>query len=177
MPDELETTLQSNLDRGLTEGEAHQRLAKDVPNELPEALPVSALTLLLGQSLARGLAGTLQRLEGDPPCPGTTGSVCPQQRRLSLHPLPQTTKRNRRAADRKSAMNSGAALRLLTKGARTRERNIIPPTQLTAASTWSQTRKTVILPADPLVHTHSSCRFVSNAHENGLGTEARLVES
>jgi hypothetical protein len=90
---------------------------------------------------------------------------------------PQTTKRNRRAAERKSAMNSGAALRLLTKGARTRERNIIPPTQLTVASTWSQTRKTVILPADPLVHTHSSCRFVSNTHENGLGTEAHLLES
>ena len=65
-PDELETTLQSNLDRGLTEEEAQQRLAKHGPNELPEAPPVSALTLLLGQSLAGGLAGTLQRLEGDP---------------------------------------------------------------------------------------------------------------
>ena len=73
-------------------------------------------------------------------------------------------------------MNSGAALRLLTKGARTRERKIIPPIQLTAASTWSQTRKTIILPADPSLHTHSLCRFVSNTHENGLGTEARLVE-
>jgi Ca2+-transporting ATPase len=48
-PDELETTLQSNLDRGLTESEAQQRLAKHGPNELPEAPPVSALTLLLGQ--------------------------------------------------------------------------------------------------------------------------------
>jgi Ca2+-transporting ATPase len=48
-PDELETTLQSNLDRGLTEWEAQQRLAKHGPNELPEAPPVSALTLLLGQ--------------------------------------------------------------------------------------------------------------------------------
>jgi hypothetical protein len=28
-----------------------------------------------------------------------------------------------------------------------------------------------------LVHTHSSCRFVSNTHENGLGTEAHLLES
>ncbi len=48
-PDELETTLQSNLDRGLTESEAQQRLAKHGPNELPEAPPVSALTLLLRQ--------------------------------------------------------------------------------------------------------------------------------
>ena len=48
-PDELETTLQSNLDRGLTEGEAQQRLVKHGPNELPEAPPVSALTLLLRQ--------------------------------------------------------------------------------------------------------------------------------
>ena len=48
-PDELETILQSNLDRGLTEWEAQQRLAKHGPNELPEAPPVSALTLLLRQ--------------------------------------------------------------------------------------------------------------------------------
>ena len=47
--DELETILQSNLDRGLTEWEAQQRLAKHGPNELPEAPPVSALTLLLRQ--------------------------------------------------------------------------------------------------------------------------------
>ena len=47
--DELETTLQSNLDRGLAERDAQQRLAKQGPNELPEAPPVSALTLLLGQ--------------------------------------------------------------------------------------------------------------------------------
>ena len=32
-------------------------------------------------------------------------------------------------------MNSGTVLRLLTKGARTRERKITPPIQLTAAST------------------------------------------
>lgn len=44
-----------------------------------------------------------------------------------------TTMRNRSAADRKSAMNSGTALRLLTRGARTRERNIIPPIQAMAA--------------------------------------------
>ncbi|MEO5631432.1 MAG: HAD-IC family P-type ATPase [Nitrospiraceae bacterium] len=48
-PDELETIMQSNLDRGLTEWEAQHRLAKHGPNELPEAPPVSALTLLLGQ--------------------------------------------------------------------------------------------------------------------------------
>jgi Ca2+-transporting ATPase len=47
--DELETTLQSNLDRGLAEPEAQQRLAVYGPNELPEAPPVSALTLLLRQ--------------------------------------------------------------------------------------------------------------------------------
>ena len=47
--DELETILQSNLDRGLTEWETQQRLAKHGPNELPEAPPVSALTLLIGQ--------------------------------------------------------------------------------------------------------------------------------
>ena len=48
-PDELETTLQSNLDRGLAEREAQQRLAEHGPNELPGTPPVSALTLLLGQ--------------------------------------------------------------------------------------------------------------------------------
>jgi Ca2+-transporting ATPase len=48
-PDELATILQSNLDRGLTEWEAQQRLAKHGPNELPEDPPVSALTLLLRQ--------------------------------------------------------------------------------------------------------------------------------
>ena len=48
-PDELETTLQSNLDRGLAEREVQQRLAEHGPNELPETPPVSALTLLLGQ--------------------------------------------------------------------------------------------------------------------------------
>jgi Ca2+-transporting ATPase len=48
-PDELETTLQSNLDKGLTEPEGRQRLANHGPNELPEAPPVSALTLLIGQ--------------------------------------------------------------------------------------------------------------------------------
>ena len=145
-----------------------------------------SLVLQIGISLvemwetrsAQGKARVLTFVESEEETrEGLNNSRFRQQRRLSLHPLPQTTKRNRRAADRKSAMNSGAALRLLTKGARTRERNIIPPTQLTAASTWSQTRKTVILPADPLVRTHSSCRFVSNTHENGLGTEARLVES
>ncbi|MBC7840601.1 MAG: hypothetical protein H7Y39_18485 [Nitrospiraceae bacterium] len=73
-------------------------------------------------------------------------------------------------------MNSDVALRLLTKGARTRERKIIPPIQLTAASTWSQTRKTIILPADPSANPHSSCQFVSNAREDGLVTEVRLVE-
>ena len=65
---------------------------------------------------------------------------------------PQTAKRNRRAADRKSAMNSGSALWLLTKGARTRERKIIPPIQLTAASTWSQTSRTIIAAAGPLMN-------------------------
>lgn len=48
-PDELETTLQSNLDGGLSERQAQQRLAEHGPNELPEAPPVSALTLLLRQ--------------------------------------------------------------------------------------------------------------------------------
>ena len=48
-PDELETTLQSNLERGLAERDAQQRLAEHGPNALPEAPPVSALTLLLGQ--------------------------------------------------------------------------------------------------------------------------------
>ncbi len=48
-PDELKTTLQSNLDRGLAERDAQQRLAEHGPNELPEAPPVSTLTLLLGQ--------------------------------------------------------------------------------------------------------------------------------
>lgn len=48
-PDELETTLQSNLDRGLAEREVQQRLAEHGPNELPEIPPVSALTLLFGQ--------------------------------------------------------------------------------------------------------------------------------
>ncbi len=47
--DELETTLQSNLDRGLNEQDAQQRLAEHGPNELPAAPPVSALTLLIGQ--------------------------------------------------------------------------------------------------------------------------------
>ena len=69
---------------------------------------------------------------------------------------PQTTKRNRRAAERKSAMNSGAALRLLSKGARTRERKIIPPIQLTAASIWSQTSRTVIAATKPLMSTYHS---------------------
>ena len=48
-PDELETTLQSNLERGLAERDAQQRLAEHGPNALPEAPPVSVLTLLLGQ--------------------------------------------------------------------------------------------------------------------------------
>ena len=48
-PDELETSLQSNLERGLVERDAQQRLAEHGPNEFPEAPPVSALTLLLGQ--------------------------------------------------------------------------------------------------------------------------------
>ena len=47
--DELETTLQSNLDRGLAEREAQQRLAEHGPNELPETPPVSVLTLFLRQ--------------------------------------------------------------------------------------------------------------------------------
>ena len=47
--DELETTLQSNLDRGLAEREAQKRLAEHGPNELPETPSVSALTLLLRQ--------------------------------------------------------------------------------------------------------------------------------
>ena len=45
----------------------------------------------------------------------------------------QATMRNRLAADRKRAINSGAALRLFTIGARTKERKIIPPIQLIAA--------------------------------------------
>jgi Ca2+-transporting ATPase len=48
-PDELESTLQSNLDRGLAERDAQQRLVQHGPNELPEAPPVSALTLILRQ--------------------------------------------------------------------------------------------------------------------------------
>jgi Ca2+-transporting ATPase len=48
-PDELATILQSNLDRGLAERDARQRLAEHGPNELPEDPPVSALTLLLRQ--------------------------------------------------------------------------------------------------------------------------------
>lgn len=47
-PDELETTLKSNLERGLAERDA-LRLTEHRSNELPEAPPVSALTLLLGQ--------------------------------------------------------------------------------------------------------------------------------
>ena len=53
-------------------------------------------------------------------------------------------------------MNSGTALRLLIKGARTRGRKIIPPIQLTAASIWSQTRKTVIATANPLLAFHEN---------------------
>ena len=52
----------------------------------------------------------------------------------------QTMGRNRSAADRNSAINSGAAFRPLTNGAKTRERKIMPPTQLTAASMCRTTR-------------------------------------
>ena len=48
-PDELETSLQSHLGKGLVERDAQQRLAEHGPNALPEAPPVSAPTLLLGQ--------------------------------------------------------------------------------------------------------------------------------
>lgn len=47
--DELKAVLRSNLVRGLTEQDARQRLVELGPNELPEAPPISALTLLLGQ--------------------------------------------------------------------------------------------------------------------------------
>lgn len=45
----------------------------------------------------------------------------------------QTKSRNRLAASRNKAMKSGAAFRLLTSGARTSERNNIPPIQPIAA--------------------------------------------
>lgn len=60
----------------------------------------------------------------------------------------QTTGLNRSAADRNSAMNSGAAFRSLTKGARTMERNIIPPTQLTAARICRTTNVEYMPPHD-----------------------------
>ena len=62
----------------------------------------------------------------------------------------QTTTRNRRAAKRNSAMNSGAALRLLTRGASTNDKKIVPPIQLTAASRWSQTNTSIIEGPDSL---------------------------
>lgn len=70
-----------------------------------------------------------------PRCDKSTGPV------VSSTPMAShTTIRNRSAADRNSAMHSGTAWRLLTRGARTNERNIIPPIQLTAARTWRETR-------------------------------------
>jgi hypothetical protein len=64
----------------------------------------------------------------------------------------QTMGRNRNAADRNSAMNSGAAFRLLTNGAKTKERNIIPPIHATAARIWRATS------ARYMAHHHSRFR-------------------
>ena len=89
---------------------------------------------------------------------------------------PQTTGRNRRAVTRMRTPLCEAKGSRLSTGTNTSDRKIDPPIQLTAASTWSQTNKTIIPAADPLISPHSSCRFVSKARENRLVTEACLVE-
>jgi hypothetical protein len=58
-----------------------------------------------------------------------------------------TINRNRLAVERKSTMYSGVASRLLTKGAKTTDRKIIPPTHATAESRWIETRMKKIMVA------------------------------
>jgi hypothetical protein len=64
---------------------------------------------------------------------------------------PQTIERNRRAVVRMSTPLCEAKGSRLSTGTNTTDRKIVPPIQLTAASTWSQTRKTIIPTADPLM--------------------------
>ena len=57
----------------------------------------------------------------------------------------QTMGRKRSAADRNNAINSGTAFRLLTNGAKTNDRKIMPPTQLIAARMCKTTSVEYIL--------------------------------
>jgi hypothetical protein len=65
---------------------------------------------------------------------------------------PQTITRNRRATVRKSKAFCDAYGSCLSTGTSTTDRKIIPPIQLTAASTWSQTSRTIIAAAGPLMN-------------------------
>jgi hypothetical protein len=96
----------------------------------------------------------------------------------------QTTGRNRSAADRNSAMNSGAAFRALTNGAKTRDRKIMPPIQLTAARMCritrveymphhNQSQRTTAMPHSPIQSTVSS----SFSRDSTAGTVFPTIDS
>jgi len=65
---------------------------------------------------------------------------------------PQTTARNCLAMVRKSNALCDANGSRLSTGTSTIDKKIVPPIQLTAASTWSQTSKTIIDAANPLIN-------------------------
>ena len=69
---------------------------------------------------------------------------------------PQTTTRNRKAVVRMSTDFCDANGSRLSTGTNTTDRKIDPPIQLTAASIWNQTKKTIIAAANPLMNPRYS---------------------
>lgn len=69
---------------------------------------------------------------------------------------PQTTTRNRTAVVRMSTDFCDANGSRLSTGTNTTDRKIDPPIQLTAASIWNQTKKTIIAAANPLMNPRYS---------------------
>ena len=65
---------------------------------------------------------------------------------------PHTTTRNRRAMVRKSNAFCDANGSRLSTGTNTADKKIVPPIQMTAASTWSQTSKIIIGAANLLIN-------------------------
>ena len=63
-----------------------------------------------------------------------------------------TTTRNRRAMVRTSNAFCDANGSRLSTGTSTTDKKIVPPIQMTAASTWSQTSRTLVAAANPLIN-------------------------